>query len=175
MKDDYHTIFSAYENGVITWSSKKYRCAIGKSGVIASIDKREGDNKSPLGDWPIRRVFYRADRVEKPDTKLEVIQLNDQMGWCDDPNDPENYNTLVTLPYSLSHEKLWREDHVYDIIVELGYNDSPPVIGLGSAIFMHVKRNDYEGTDGCVALSIEHLREVLHHAKPGDIVRISSA
>ena len=159
---------------MITWKAHRYQCALGKRGVISAEQKREGDNKSPIGVWPIRRVFYRPDRVVCPETKLETVALNPHMGWSDDPEDPDHYNTLITLPYSFSHEKLWREDHVYDIIVELGYNDDPPISGHGSAIFMHIKRNDYEGTEGCIALAIEHLQKLLKDARPGDTVRISA-
>jgi len=169
-----HMIFNAHENCVITWKDFKYQCALGKQGVISADEKREGDNKSPIGHWPMRRVFYRPDRVSCPETELETVAIKNDMGWSDDAKDTKNYNKLVALPYSFSHEKLWRDDNVYDIIVELGYNDDPPIAGKGSAIFMHVKRNDYEGTEGCVALDINHLKQLLKDAKPGDVVCIGS-
>lgn len=129
---------------------------------------------SPLGAWKIREVFYRKDRVFKPKTQLFVSEISESDGWCDDPNAPEYYNRKVKLPFPHRHEKLWREDHVYDIVVVLGYNDDPPVPGHGSAIFMHLKRGDYEGTEGCVALAMDDLLAVLKDAKPGDVVRIST-
>ncbi|MFC7292325.1 L,D-transpeptidase family protein [Hirschia litorea] len=173
MNSPNHTKFNARDIGVITWQTHSYRCALGKMGVIPAEDKQEGDNKSPLGEWPMRRVFYRPDRVARPKTQLATCALTPEMGWCDDIKSPEFYNTLIPLPSPHRHEKLWREDGVYDIIIELGYNDSPPIIGKGSAIFMHLKRNEYEGTEGCVALAKEHLLSLLEEAKPGDVVNIS--
>lgn len=135
------------------------RCAIGAGG--ATLDKREGDQRTPLGTWALRRVFYRPDRMTAPLTRQSVVEIDPSMGWSDDPNDPAWYNRLVTLPYMGSHETLWREDGLYDIVVELGYNDDPPVPGLGSAIFMHIARPDYGPTQGCVALRLDDLRNLL--------------
>ena len=139
--------------------------------MIDAHAKREGDGKSPLGVWPMRQVFYRPDRVVKPETQLPVVALSPDDGWCDDPADPA-YNTHVKLPWPTSHEKLWRDDHVYDLIVVLGHNDDPVVPGMGSAIFMHLAREDYSGTEGCVALGLDDLLEVLRDAGPGSQVEI---
>ncbi|HEX7760428.1 MAG TPA: L,D-transpeptidase family protein, partial [Caulobacteraceae bacterium] len=95
-------------------------------------------------------------------------------GWCDAPADPA-YNRPVTLPYPASAEHLWREDHVYDLIVVLGHNDDPPVAGMGSAIFLHLARPDYAPTEGCVALSRPDLERVLAMARPGDALTIRAA
>ncbi|WP_040308510.1 L,D-transpeptidase family protein [Asticcacaulis biprosthecium] len=146
-------------------------CALGKGGVIAATDKREGDGRSPAGRWPIRYVFYRPDRVAPPQTALKLVPLSPDDGWSDDPAAPD-YNTHVKLPYVPSHEKLWRDDHVYDVIVVLGHNDDPPVPGMGSAIFFHLARPDYSGTEGCVAVAISDMLEFLREAQPGDEVEI---
>lgn len=135
------------------------RCAIGKGGVRA--DKQEGDGATPVGRFPLRRIFYRRDRLAPPPGCKAPIAIRQAHGWSDDPGDPERYNRLVTLPYEGSHERLMREDAVYDVVVELGYNDDPPVPGRGSAIFMHVARPDYSGTEGCVALALPDLLKVL--------------
>ncbi|WP_420402919.1 L,D-transpeptidase family protein [Nisaea sp.] len=135
------------------------RCAIGKGGVRA--DKREGDGATPVGRFPLRRTFYRKDRLAPPLGSKTPIEITADLGWSDDPADAANYNRLVTLPYAGSHERLMREDAVYDVVVELGYNDDPPVPGRGSAIFMHVARPDYSGTEGCVALALPDLLSVL--------------
>jgi len=90
-------------------------------------------------------------------------------GWCDAPGD-ERYNLPVTLPYEASAEHLWREDEVYDLILPLGYNDCPPKAGLGSAIFLHVARPDYEPTAGCVALSREDLLVLVAEVDPKSLV-----
>lgn len=131
---------------------------IGKNGVTSS--KKEGDHATPLGLFPLRRVFYRADRVTKPLTLLPVEILSPKDGWCDDPQSPD-YNKKVMLPCAARHELLWREDPVYDIIVVIGYNDSPAIPGRGSAIFMHLQRPNLAPTEGCIALSQQDLRTVL--------------
>jgi len=95
------------------------------------------------------------------------------MGWCDDPMDVE-YNRQVRLPFHARHEKLWREDHVYDLIVELGFNDDPVITGRGSAIFLHVAKPDYSPTEGCVACALGDLLALLKAARPGDALRITA-
>lgn len=151
--------------------TRQLACAIGRSGMIAAADKTEGDGASPIGAWPLRRVFYRADRLSRPDTQLDCLEITQQQGWCDAPDDPK-YNQLIARPYPASHEVLWREDHVYDLIVELGHNDRPPISGLGSAIFMHIARPDYSPTEGCIALSQQDLLDILAEAVPGTILQI---
>ncbi|MBI2410071.1 L,D-transpeptidase family protein [Candidatus Kaiserbacteria bacterium] len=150
--------------GKLLFNGKEYRCALGKGGV--RTDKREGDGATPQGCFAIREVLYRPDKFEKPPhTVLPTRPLSPDDGWSDDVALPE-YNTLVKLPYSGSHEELWRQDDLYDLIVVLGYND-PPVAGKGSAIFMHVAREAYTPTAGCVALSKVDLLEILGAADAG--------
>ena len=108
-------------------------------------------------------LYYRPDRLPAPQTGLHTVALTPEDGWCDAPGDPR-YNRLVTLPYPASAETLWRHDHVYDLIVPLGYNDAPIVAGHGSAIFLHLARPDYAATQGCVALAAEDLLAFLAQA-----------
>jgi L,D-peptidoglycan transpeptidase YkuD (ErfK/YbiS/YcfS/YnhG family) len=143
--------------------TRTWRCAIGKGGVRPESEKREGDGATPTGMFPLRRVLYRPDRLARPETELPVRALAPDDGWCDDPADP-NYNRPVKLPYPASHECLWRDDGIYDVIVVLGHNDDPPVAEMGSAIFLHVARPDYGPTQGCVALALPDLLEVLKEA-----------
>jgi len=166
------TIFEASAQGLFKGPKIELQCAIGKGGVIEAGQKREGDGASPIGSWPLRRVFYRADKVTAPETALPLVPIKQNDGWCDDPADAL-YNRPVTLPYPASHEKLWREDSVYDIIVELGHNDDPPVPGLGSAIFLHIAKPGYEPTEGCIALSEIDLRLVLKTADLGSVIVIT--
>jgi L,D-peptidoglycan transpeptidase YkuD (ErfK/YbiS/YcfS/YnhG family) len=135
-----------------------FRCAIGRAGIVR--DKREGDGATPAGVWPLRQVLYRADRIAKPATKLPVRALTPDDGWCDAASDP-HYNTNVKLPYGASAEQLWRADHLYDLIVVVGYNDAPVVPGKGSAIFLHVARANYAPTVGCVAFARTSLLRIL--------------
>lgn len=146
----------------------RWRCAIGRGGM--KTDKREGDGGTPVGAWPLRRVLYRADRLlAPPPTALPVAAIGPADGWCDDPADAA-YNRPVTLPCPAGHERLWRDDAVYDVIAVLGHNDDPPVPGLGSAVFLHVARPGYPATEGCVALALPDLLALLARARPGDLL-----
>lgn len=153
--------------GEARWRELRFRCAFGKGGL--KRDKREGDGATPIGAWPMRRLLYRADRIAAPATRLPSAPIGREDGWCDDPADPA-YNRPVRLPYPGGHERLWREDELYDLLVVLGHNDDPVVAGLGSAIFLHVARADYAPTEGCVALAHADLARVLVEAAPGDLV-----
>lgn len=149
----------------------RLRCALGRGGVRA--DKREGDGATPAGRFPLRRVLYRPDRLAAPpETALPCRPLRPADGWCDDPADPR-YNRPVDLPYPASHERLWREDEIYDIVGVLGHNDDPVVPGAGSAIFLHVARPDYAPTAGCVALAREDLLRLLSACGPAPVLRVT--
>jgi L,D-peptidoglycan transpeptidase YkuD (ErfK/YbiS/YcfS/YnhG family) len=161
----------AWADGRFSAFGVEGRCAVGKTGVKAAAEKREGDGASPLGVWPIRRVLYRADRVPAPGTALPCTAIEPDDGWCDAPNDPA-YNRPVTLPYAASAERLFRDDHVYDIVVVLGHNDDPVIPGAGSAIFWHIAQPDWRGTEGCIAVTLETMREALEKAQLGDAVEI---
>lgn len=149
-------------------------CALGRGGIVR--DKREGDGGTPAGRFPWRRVLYRADRLPRPATPLACDIIVPQDGWCDDPADAANYNRPVTLPHAGSHERLWRPDGLYDVILIPGHNDAPPAPGLGSAIFVHVARADYAPTEGCLALRLEHLLILLSNLDPegGLLIRLQS-
>ena len=135
-------------------------CTIGRGGITS--DKREGDLATPRGSFPLRACYYRPDRLDAPQTGLPLIALTPEDGWCDAPADP-HYNQPVKLPFSASHEKLWRDEPVYDLIIPLGYNDGPIVPGKGSAIFLHLMRDDGVGTEGCIALKRADLLALLPH------------
>ena len=145
-------------NGTVEWNGNIVPCAIGASGMTA--DKREGDQATPMGCFPLRRVYYRPDRVSRPQTLLPIDPLDPLDAWSDEPDDPA-YNSMVSQPYQTSVELMWREDHVYDIVVTIGYNDDPVVPGKGSAIFLHIARPDFSPTRGCIAVSVENLLRIL--------------
>lgn len=156
--------------GTLRCGHRVYPCAIGKAGVTSA--KREGDHMTPLGSYALRRLWYRPDMfAPAPETGLPLRPIAQSDGWCDDPASGQ-YNRSVNLPFSGSHEKLWRDDHVYDLVVEIGYNDDPPVSGLGSAIFLHLARPDWSGTEGCVALARDDLLEVLKAVGPTSRIHI---
>lgn len=152
-------------DGWVVWPEGRVRCAMGRAGV--RVDKREGDGATPAGVFPLRRVLYRADRLEPPRTALPVQAIHPGDGWSDDPDDPL-YNRPVARPHPYSHEALWREDGLYDVIVVIGHNDEPVVPGHGSAVFVHVARPDYAPTAGCVALALPDLLALLRDCAPGD-------
>lgn len=152
----------------LDWGTGAKTCAIGRGGI--GVKGGEGDGITPIGKFPIRRVLYRADRLSVR-TKLPAAAIAENDGWCDAPDDP-NYNTPVKLPYAASHERMWRDDHLYDVVVVLGYNDDPVIAGRGSAIFLHVARPDYGPTEGCVALALPDLLQALEKMSPGDCIRI---
>ena len=157
--------------GILCLSNQTFPCALGRAGIVDS--KREGDGGTPVGRFAIRRLFYRPDREPAPATSLETATIDPNLGWCDDPGDPDHYNRPVRLPHSSGHERLWRSDRVYDLIVILGHNDDPPIPGLGSAIFLHLARPDYAPTEGCVALSHPDLQAVLTLVGPESTVDIA--
>ncbi len=150
--------------GVLRCGSITVPCALGRSGVIGR--KREGDGATPLGSFEVLYVYYRPDREQHPQTLLPVSPLSADLGWCDDSNHPR-YNRMIDLPFSASHEKMWRDDRLYDIVVVLDCNMYPPVKGQGSAIFFHIAREDYRPTEGCIAVAPEHMRLILSKIAPG--------
>lgn len=158
--------------GQLHFNGRTYACALGRGGIV--IDKREGDGATPVGTFPLRALHYRADRITAPQSLLDTHQLQPDNGWCDAPDDPA-YNRPVTLPYPASHETLWREDHLYDIVIMLGYNDDPVVPGKGSAIFFHLakqKHGELQPTEGCVALIVSDMLEVLRKITPQTLMEI---
>jgi L,D-peptidoglycan transpeptidase YkuD (ErfK/YbiS/YcfS/YnhG family) len=136
------------------------RCAIGKGGIRPAGEKREGDGATPAARMKLRRVLFRADRGAAPRCAVPVEPIAPEDGWCDDPGH-RAYNRPVRLPFDASHEALWREDRLYDVIGVLGWNDDPVERGRGSAIFLHLAHDDLRPTEGCVALAPRDLRAVL--------------
>jgi L,D-peptidoglycan transpeptidase YkuD (ErfK/YbiS/YcfS/YnhG family) len=166
--------FVVTADGWITWPEGHARCALGRSGVAREADKREGDGATPLGSFLLRSVLYRPDRGDSPQTLLPVRALTPQDGWCEDPADPD-YNRLVKLPHPGAIDRLWREDHLYDVIVVIGHNDEPVCAGMGSAIFLHLARADFSPTAGCVAVSRQDMERILVAAGPESRIIISRA
>ena len=128
----------------------KLRCAIGRSGVITR--KREGDGGTPRATLTPLRIYVRRDEWRSRGFDLPSYAIQGDMGWCDDVTS-SRYNRLIRRPFALSHEKLWREDHLYDIVIETDWNAQPAIRGLGSAIFIHLARPGLKPTEGCIALS----------------------
>ncbi|MBO6518834.1 MAG: L,D-transpeptidase family protein [Rhodospirillales bacterium] len=151
-------LIRVFADNVLEFDGARYRCALGKGGVRA--DKKEGDGATPVGRFPLRKLYIRRDRIPAVETALPVSDIAPDDGWCDDPAEPA-YNTLVKLPFAGSHEKMFRDDHLYDLVIEIGHNCSPPVPGAGSAVFIHLAKPEYAPTEGCVALARDDLVALL--------------
>lgn len=155
----------------VKFDGKSYPCRIGRKGAVSYTKGREGDEKTPLGDYALRFGLYRADRLPKPRSPLTFRPLRENDGWCD-ASDDAAYNRFIRLPYPASHEKLWREDGAYDVILVMSHNDSPPEAGLGSAVFIHIAQFDDRETLGCVALAPEVMIKLLPHLKTGMAISV---
>ncbi len=126
----------------------KFKCCIGAHGITKH--KKEGDKKTPKGFFNLGNLYYRKDRISKPDTKLKKIPINKKMGWCDDENN-RNYNKLIKIEKKIKHEKLFKKNINYDLLIPIEYNRKKIEKGKGSAIFLHLTKN-YKKTHGCVAI-----------------------
>lgn len=146
-----------------------FDCEIGRNGPIAASEKREGDGRTPVGDWPIRGAILRPDRGFDPPPHLPWRWCLPQDGWSDDVGRPD-YNRPVQRPYPGSSEELWRPDPLYDVIIVLGYNDDPPCTGLGSAIFLHLRSTG--PTEGCIAIDAEAMKVALQFASYDERLRV---
>ena len=153
----------------LLFKNLKFKCSLGRNGVTKN--KVEGDQCTPSGIYKLNQVFYRADRIKKIATKLKKIKIKKNMGWCDDPLS-KKYNQLIKIPYKFSYEKLYRKDHIYDIVVVLNYNMKPVVKKKGSAIFMHIAKKNYSKTLGCIGLKKNHLLEILNKVKKNNKIKI---
>ena len=126
-----------------------FKCCIGKNGL--SRKKIEGDYKTPKGTFELGPLYYRDDRIKKLKSNIKKIKINKKMGWCDDKNDKKNYNKLVKIHKNLKHEKLYRKDKIYDLLIPIKYNFKNRILGKGSCIFLHLTKN-YKATAGCIAI-----------------------
>jgi len=142
---------------------------IGKGGACDAADKREGDGCTPLGTWPIRAVLIRPGSGFAPPGALPWRWLRMADGWSDDGRDPA-YNRPVRHPHRFSAERMWREDAHYDAVLVLGHNDSPPIAGAGSAIFLHLR--GMSTTEGCVAIDRDAMSRLLACITAGSVVDI---
>jgi L,D-peptidoglycan transpeptidase YkuD (ErfK/YbiS/YcfS/YnhG family) len=156
------------KSGYLKYKKFKFRCALGKAGIKNKT--KEGDNITPKGSYKAIKLFYRNDKVSKIKTILKKFKIKKNMGWCDDPRS-KFYNKEIKLPSLYSHEKLYRKDDVYDLIVVLDYNFKPVIKNKGSAIFIHVT-DKYKPTQGCIALNKEDLIKLLSLIKKNTKVKI---
>lgn len=150
------------KSGYLRYKDLKFRCALGKGGI--GKKNTEGDNITPKGIFKIVKIYWRKDRIEKISSKYKLIKITKNMGWCDDPRS-KKYNKLIKLPTILKHEKLHRNDNLYDLVLVTNFNMTPTLKNKGSAIFIHIANKKYSSTKGCIALSKNDLIKLITKMK----------
>jgi L,D-peptidoglycan transpeptidase YkuD (ErfK/YbiS/YcfS/YnhG family) len=158
------------KSSYLRYENLKFRCAIGKAGI--GKKKIEGDNITPKGTYKIIKIYYRKDRIKELVSQIKLIKIEKNMGWCDDPKS-KKYNQLIHLPTKYSHEKLYRRDNIYDLILVLNYNIKPIIKNKGSAIFIHIARKNYQKTAGCIALEKNNLIKLVLKMQKHTKIKIS--
>ena len=134
-----------------------FKCSTGKKGLKKS--KKEGDKCTPIGLFSLGKIYYRPDRLDRPETNLKIIPIKKNMGWCDDPKS-KYYNREISLPSRIKHERLYKKDRSYDLLLVINYNTTKTIPYKGSAIFLHLTSN-YKKTNGCIAVSRKDLYIIL--------------
>ena len=147
----------------------KFKCCIGKNG--STVNKKEGDKKTPRGTFGIEHLYFRKDRKKKPPTLLKCMEIKENMGWCDDISSPKKYNKLCKIEKNIKSEKLRRKDSKYDLLIPIKYNFKKPISSLGSCIFIHLTKN-YKPTAGCVALKEKDFLIILKLIKKNSKIKI---
>ena len=154
----------------LTYNKLKLKCAVGKKGI--GIKRKEGDLITPKGQFKIKYILYRKDRV-KISTKLKKVIIKRNMGWCDDPKS-SLYNKLIKLPFTYRYEKLFKKENSYDIILVLNYNMKPIKRNKGSAIFIHIAKKNFKKTEGCIAVQKSSLLKIIKKIKKNTRVMIEN-
>ena len=135
----------------------QYSCAIGREGLTKN--KIEGDLKTPVGEFRFKKIFYRADKLGEMVFNLPSQVIRKNSGWCDDPGHKQ-YNQFIEFPFNSSAEKLYRDDNLYDLFFVINYNTDPIIPSKGSAIFLHICKPNFEGTEGCIAIEKKNIIEL---------------
>ena len=157
------------KNKLLIYNNYKVKCALGKRGI--GTKRKEGDLITPKGSYKIKGILYRRDKVKNLNTKLEKKAISKKMGWCDDPKS-KKYNQLVKLPFRFNFEKLYRKDGIYDIIFILNFNTNPIKKNKGSAIFIHIAKNNYSATRGCIAIKRKDIKKLAREINRKTLVKI---
>jgi len=155
--------------GVLIAGQLAIPVVLGRTGIRAN--KREGDGATPRGRFRLRRLWWRADRGPKPPTLLPTARINRRVAWCEDPSD-RRYNRPFERSANEPGDRLWRDDTLYDIIIEIDHNTRPRIARRGSAVFLHLARPDRSPTAGCVAFAAPDLRRLLARLGPNTRILI---
>jgi L,D-peptidoglycan transpeptidase YkuD (ErfK/YbiS/YcfS/YnhG family) len=164
-----HTRPGNRTRGVLLAGRLAIPVVLGRSGIRAN--KREGDGGTPGGRFRLVRLWWRPDRAPRPRTLLPTRHITPDLAWCEDTTD-RRYNRPFRRSASEPGDRMWREDRLYDFVVEIDHNSRPRVVGRGSAVFVHVARPERSPTAGCVALSRNVLRNLLGRIGPKTRIRI---
>jgi L,D-peptidoglycan transpeptidase YkuD (ErfK/YbiS/YcfS/YnhG family) len=149
--------------GWLTAGGQTIPVALGRSGIRAN--KREGDGATPKGTFRPLRLWWRADRHPRPQTFLPARAIGPEDAWCEDPAD-RHYNQPVRLNSNRGGDRLTRDDHLYDFIIEIDHNTHPRIAGGGSAVFLHLARQDFSPTAGCVSMKRGAMLRLLKRLGP---------
>lgn len=158
-----HTRPGGRSRGILVAGPRAIPVVLGRSGIRAN--KREGDGATPRGVFRLLRLWWRADRYPRPSTALPVRRIEPDIAWCEAPAD-RRYNRPYRRSANDPGDRLWRDDHLYDLIIEIGHNTCPRVAGRGSAVFVHLARSNRAPTAGCIALAQGELRRLLARVGP---------
>ena len=143
---------------LLLYKGYKLKCSIGKSGIISS--KKEGDLATPKGTFKLGALYYRKDSNKPLKCKIKKILIKKKMGWCNDSRS-KKYNQEIRFPFKYKAEKLYRNDKIYDLFINIKYNFCPVIKGKGSAIFLHVADSKYKPTKGCIAILKKDFLKIL--------------
>tara|TARA_Y100000590_G_scaffold445696_1_gene578191 strand:- start:2035 stop:2526 length:492 start_codon:yes stop_codon:yes gene_type:complete len=158
------------KKNLLLYKGYKLNCCIGKSGIKNS--KKEGDLATPKGTFKLGTLYYRKDRNKTIKSKLKKRIIKKNMGWCDDIKS-QKYNKEVNFPFKYGAEKLYRSDRIYDIFINIKYNQTPVIKGKGSAIFLHLANKKYKATKGCIGILKKDFLKILPLIKKNTKISIS--
>jgi len=153
----------APQRGWLTAEHLTIPVALGRSGIQAN--KREGDGATPRGSFRPRQLWWRADRHSRPQTLLPTRPIGVQDAWCEDLND-RRYNRPIRLEREQSGDRLRRADDLYDFVVEIDHNSRPRIKGRGSAVFLHLAREKFGPTAGCISMKKSSMLQLLRRLGP---------
>ena len=145
---------------LLLYRGYKLKCSIGKLGTNKS--KKEGDFTTPKGLFSLGPLYYRKDKIKFLKCKIRKKTINKNSGWCDDIKSTK-YNSEITFPFKFKAEKLYRKDSIYDILINIKYNQLNVKKNKGSAIFLHLCNKKYKPTKGCIALQKKDLLKIVPH------------
>jgi L,D-peptidoglycan transpeptidase YkuD (ErfK/YbiS/YcfS/YnhG family) len=158
-----HAAAGHHTRGWLTVDSYIIPVALGSGGIKAN--KREGDGGTPRGRFQPQRLWWRADRHRRPRTFLPVRAIAPEDAWCEDPSN-RHYNQPVRLDPDRGGDRLLRDDHLYDFVIEIDHNTRPRIAGRGSAVFLHLARKNFLPTAGCVAMTRTAMLRLLARIGP---------